>query len=210
MTSATGAEGGDRLDRPLGRGLEEISHLFRSGIRSEATANEHLPGGSPQTATLSPAKAVLLGGRISVTRDEFAPWLKQFHSALEEGLTAIDSEIACPSCGQIDLLGLSRSKQLTIIDFSTNADDGLLIRGIGHLDWIARNMPIIRRLYPSHTINYSLPPALTLVAPQFSPALRSAARQVLRPTIKWVRYHALESSSGISGIGIFFERIEGE
>jgi len=46
-----------------------------------------------------------------------------------------------------------------------------------------------------------------LVAPQFSPALRSVARQVLRPTIKWVRYHALESSGGI---GIFFERIEAE
>jgi len=96
---------------------------------------------------------------------------------------------------------------LIIIDFNTNADDGLLVRGIGHLDWIARHMPIIRRLYPSHTINYSLPPALMLVAPQFSPALRSVARQVLCPTIKWVRYHALESSGGI---GIFFERIEGD
>ena len=207
MTSATGAEGGGRLDKPLGRGLEEISHLFQSGRRSEAMVNEHQSAGLPQTATLSPAKAVLLGGRISVTRDQFAPLLKQFHSALEEGLTAIDSEIACPTCGQIDLLGLSRSNQLTIIDFNTNADDGLLIRGIGHLDWIARNLPIIRHLYPSHTINYSLPPALMLVAPQFSPALRSVARQVLRPTIKWVRYHALESSGGI---GIFFERIEGE
>ena len=207
MTSATGAEGGGRLDKPLGRGLEEISHLFQSGRRSEAMVNEHQSAGLPQTATLSPAKAVLLGGRISITRDRFAPLLKQFHGALEEGLTAIDSKIACPSCGQIDLLGLSRSNQLTIIDFSTNADDGLLIRGIGHLDWIARNLPIIRHLYPSHTINYSLPPALMLVAPQFSPALRSAARQVLHPTIKWVRYHALESSGGI---GIFFERIEGE
>ena len=208
MDERTGAEGGGGLDRPLGRGLEDISHLFQSGRRSEAIVNEHQSGGSPQlAATLSPAKAVLLGGRISVTRDQFVPWLKQFHSALEEGLTAIDSEIACPSSGQIDLLGLSRSNQLTIIDFNTNADDGLLVRGIGHLDWIARNMPIIRRLYPSHRINYSLPPALMLVAPQFSPTLRSAARQVLRPTIKWVRYHALESSDGI---GIFFERIEGE
>jgi len=208
VDESTGAEGGGGLDRPLGRGLEDISNLFQLGRRSEATVKEHPSGGSPQlAATSSPAGAVLLGGRISITRDRFAPLLKQFHSALEEGLTAIDSEIACPSCGQIDLLGLSRSNQLTIIDFNTNADDGLLIRGIGHLDWIARNMPIIRRLYPSHTINYSLPPALMLVAPQFSPALRSVARQVLRPTIKWVRYHALESSGGI---GIFFERIEGE
>ena len=127
--------------------------------------------------------------------------------ALEEGLTSIDSEIACPPCGQIDLLGLSRSNQLTIIAFNTNADEWLLIRGLGHVDWVTRNMPIIRRLYPSHTIDYSLPPALMLVAPQFSPALRSVARQVRCPTIKWIRYCALESSVGL---GIFFERIEGE
>jgi hypothetical protein len=208
VEKSTGGEGDGGLDRPLGRGLEDISHLFQSGRRSESMVNEHQSGGSLQVAaTLSPAKAALLGRRMSVTRDQLAPLLKQFHSALEEGLTVIDSEIACSSCGHIDLLGLSRSNQLTIIDFNTNADDGLLIRGIGHLDWIARNMPIIRRLYPSHTINYSLPPALMLVAPQFSPALRSVARQVLCPTIKWVRYHALESSGGI---GIFFERIEGE
>jgi len=208
MTSEIGAEGGDRFDRPLGRGLEEISHLFRPGRPSEAMGNEHPSGGSPQrAATSSPAAAVLLERRTSLTREQLTPLLRGFHGALEEGLTSIDAEIVCPPFGQIDLLGLSRSNQLTIIDFNTNADDGLLVRGIGHLDWIARNMPIIRRLYPSHTINYSLPPALMLVAPQFSPALRSAARQVLRPTIKWVRYHALESSDGI---GIFFERIEAE
>jgi len=206
----TDAEGGGRLDRPLGRGLEDISHLFQLGRRSEATANEHPSGGSPQHATSSRgsrAGAVLLGPRTSLTRDQFAPLLKEFHGALEEGLTSIDAEIACPPCGQIDLLGLSRSNQLTIIDFDTNADEGLLIRGIGHVDWVTRNMPIIRRLYPRHTINYNLPPTLMLVAPQFSPALRSVARQVARPTIKWVRYCALESPNGLA---IFFERIEGK
>jgi hypothetical protein len=208
MTGGTGAEAGGRLDRPLGRGLEDISHLFQSGRRGEAMANEHPSSGSPHhVATSSPAGAVLLGRRMSLTRDQFAPLLKEFHGALEEGLTSIDSEIACPPCGRIDLLGLSRSNQLTIIAFNTNADEGLLIRGLGHVDWVTRNMPIIRRLYPSHTIDYSLPPALMLVAPQFSPALRSVARQVRCPTIKWIRYCALESSVGL---GIFFERIEGE
>jgi len=210
MPGRTDAEGGGRLDRPLGRGLEDISPLFQSGRRSEATANEHRSGGSPQyyAATSSPPGAVLLGRRMSLTRDQFAPLLKQFHGALEEGLTSIDSEIACPPpYGQIDLLGLSRSNQLTIIDFNTNADEGLLVRGIGQVDWVARNLPIIRRLYPSHMINYSLPPALLLVAPQFSPALRSVARQVLCPRIKWVRYCALESSVGLA---ISFERIEGD
>ena len=184
MTSATGAEGGSHLDKPLGRGLEEISHLFRAGIRSEATANEHPPGGSPpHAATSSPAGVVLLERRMPLTREQFTPLLKEFHGALEEGLTAIDSEIACPSCGHIDLLGLSRSNQLTIIDFSTNADDGLLIRGIGHLDWIARNLPIIRRLYANHTIDYSLPPGTVgAVAGRFAMFGSSGCRPLLRGT----------------------------
>lgn len=207
--SATGsgisAEGGGRPDRPLGRGLEDISYLFQSGKRGEATAHQHLSGDSPQQATSPRAGAAYLGRRTSLTRDQLAPLLKEFHGVLEEGLVSIDSEVPGPPCGQIDLLGLSHSNQLTIIDFDTNTDERLLLRGIGHLDWITMNLPIIRRLYPGHAINYSLPPALMLVAPQFSPALRSVARQVAYPRIKWIRYCVLESSAGL---GIFFERIE--
>lgn len=186
--------------RPLGRGLEEVSHLFRSGRTDGAP---QLPAAEPG----SRAGAVLLGPRTSLTRDQLAPLLKEFPRQLEEGLTPIDSQVPCPPCGEIDLLGLSRSNQLTIIDFDTKSDAGLLIRGIGHVDWVARNMPIVRRMYPGHAINDSLPPALVLVAPQFSPVLRGVARQIARPTIKWVRYSALESSGGI---GIFFEHIESE
>ena len=206
----TSGEGSGRVDRPLGRGLEDISHLFLSARSGGAAANEDPSGSSPQCTTSprgSGLGAVLLGPRASLTRDQLFPLLKQFHRALEEGLTFIDSEIACPPCGTIDLLGLSRSNQLTIIDFDMNANDGLLIRGIGHVDWVTRNMPIIRRLYPGQTINDNLPPALMLVAPQFSPGLRGVARQVARPSIKWVRYYALESSVGL---GIFFERLEGD
>src|SRR5215470_1117321 len=117
MTSGTGAEGGGRPDRPLGRGLEEISHLFRSVKHREATANEYPSCGLPQeAATCSPAGVVLLERRMSLTREQFTPLLKEFHGVLEEGLTSIDSAIVCPPFGQIDLLGLSRSNQLTIID----------------------------------------------------------------------------------------------
>lgn len=174
-------------------------------------AASHHPSGSPPlraTFQRGPrAGTVLLGSKTPLTRDRLAALLKEFHGALEDGLVSIDSEIACPPCGEIDLLGLTRSSQLMVIDFDTNADERLLIRGMGHVDWVARNIPILRRLYPGHSINYSLPPALMLVAPQFSPMLRSAARQIAHPTIKLVRYYALESAGEI---GIFFGRVEGE
>jgi hypothetical protein len=102
---------------------------------------------------------------------------------------------------------LSPAHQLTIIDFDTTGGEALLLRGLGHHDWVTRNLPILRRLYPEPPIDYSLPPALMLVAPQFSAPLKRAARQITRPTIKWVTYHAHESSAGL---GVFFERLEGD
>jgi hypothetical protein len=206
----TGAGDGGRQDRPLGRGLGDISHLFRSGGSSEAAGNGPLRNIALQRTTPprgSRTDAVLLGARAPLTRDQLAALLTDFTGALDDGLTSIDSALPCPPCGEIDLLALSRAQQLTIIDFDTTGGEGLLLRGLGHHDWATRNLPIIRRLYPGRAIDFSLPPALMLVAPQFSPLLRSAARQVTRPVIKWVRYYALESAAGL---GVFFERLESD
>jgi len=208
--NTTGADDGSRQDRPLGRGLEDISHLFRSGGSGEAAGNGPLrnmalPRTTPSRG--SRTNAVLLGARTALTRDQLADLLREFVSALDHGLTLIDSAVPCPPCGEIDMLGLSRAQQLTVIDFDTTGGEGLLLRGLGHHDWVARNLPIIGRLYPGRAIDFNLPPALMLVAPQFSPLLRSAARQVTRPVIKWVRYCALESAAGL---GILFERLESD
>lgn len=210
--TGSGPDGEDagRLDRPLGRGLEDISHLFLSTRSSEAAAHGPPSGSAPPRPTFqrgSRGGPVVLGRKTSLTRDQLAPLLREFQGALEEGLTSIDARIPCPPYGEIDLLALSRSNQLTIVDFDTKADESLLLRGISHVDWVTRSMPIVRRMYPGHTINDTLPPALVLVAPQFPPALRSAARQIAGPTISWVRYAAMESSGGL---GIFFEPMEGE
>jgi hypothetical protein len=203
-----GAEDKGRQDSPLGRGLGDISHLFRPGGSGEGAGN-----GPLRNIALRPpprglrTNAVLLGAPAALTRDQLGALLQEFAGALDDGLTPIDSALPCPPRGEIDLLGLSRAQQLTVIDFDPTGGEGLLLRGLGHQDWVARNLPIIRRLYPGQAINFSLPPALMLVAPQFSPLLRSAARQLTRPVIKWVRYCALESAGGL---GIFFERLESD
>jgi hypothetical protein len=205
----SGADDGDRQDKPLGRGLGDISHLFRSAGSREAAGNGPLRNISLQRTTPprgSRTEAVLLGARTAVTRDQLATLLRDFTGALDDGLALLDSALPCPPCGEIDLLGVSRAQQLTIIDFDTTGGEGLLLRGLGHHDWVARNLPIVQRLYPGRA-DFTLPPALMLVAPQFSPLLRGAARQVTRPVIKWVRYCALESPTGL---GVFFERLDGD
>jgi hypothetical protein len=206
---AAGVQGCGHNDRPLGRTLEEVLHLFLSRKTGEEGASDRTRVRSPDP---SPPPAESRGGAallrpVSLTKDRLAAILMESDGALEEGLRAIDAKIPCRPCGEIDLLAVDRATQLAIIDFDTTVGDGLLLRGIGHFDWVVRNMPNVQRMYRGRAINFSLPPRLFLLAPQFSPMLRSAARQITRPQIHWIRYHAVEASGSA---GILFEPGVGE
>src|SRR5207249_4805863 len=85
---------------PLGRGLEDVSHLFlspktgaevcdRAGVRLLESSSP--PSGSREGITLL--------RRASVTREQLATILMEFDGALEEGLKAIDANIPCHPCG---------------------------------------------------------------------------------------------------------------
>jgi hypothetical protein len=127
--------------------------------------------------------------------------------ALESGLRVVDFEIPCAPCGEIDLLAIDRANQLTIIDFELTGGDELLIRGLGHFDWMVANLPNVRRMFRGQAINFSLEPRLFLLAPHFSPRLRCAARQIQRPRVDWVRYTCVDLSGQP---GIFFEPLAAE
>ncbi|RPH61287.1 MAG: hypothetical protein EHM89_07490 [Acidobacteria bacterium] len=200
-------------DKPLGRGLEDISHLFLSQRTDGGPAIEH-----PSTESLerpqhderepeSRARTVLLQPQAPVTKDKLAAILRGLEGALEDGLRAIDAAVPCHPCGEIDLLAVDRTNQLTIIDFEAVPNDGLLVRGIGHFHWIVENLPLVRRMYAEQSINFSVQPRLFLLAPQFSPLIRSCARQIARPRINWVRYHVVEVSGAP---GVLFDPGVGE
>jgi hypothetical protein len=195
---AGNADGHGRGDRPLGRGLEGVSHLFLSQRAAEAERASAPPASRGGVALLRPS---------SVSRDRLAGVLKEFADALEDGLKTIDANVPCHPCGEIDLLAMSRSSQLTIIDADTTVNDGLLLRGMGHFDWVVRNMPNLKRMYREHALNFSLQPRLVLLAPQFSLLLQSVARQITCPQIQWIRYHAVDAAGGP---GILFEPVVAE
>lgn len=199
---------GDAHGRPLGRGLEDVSHLFLSRKTGEASTSDRAAVSSSESSPAPKAGgAVAVLQPAPVTRDRLAAILMNLDSGLEDGLRAIDANIPCHPCGEIDLLAVDRTSQLTIIDFETTVNDGLLLRGIGHFDWVARNMPIVQRMYQAQAVNFSLPPRLFLLAPQFSPLLRRVVRQIIRPQTHWVRYHTVDASGGP---GILFEQVVGE
>jgi hypothetical protein len=184
-------------DRPLGRGLEDISRVFLSqpGETSGRLAR-------PLPREESGSSTVLLRPAAQVTREQVAAALREFEGALEEGLQCIDSEVSCGPCGEIDLLAVDRASRLTIVDFDTCPTDELLVRGLGHVDWVAGNAPNLRRMFRGVAINFSLPPRLFLLAPQFSARVRCAARQITGLQISWIRYQVVETPDRA---GILFE-----
>jgi len=189
-----------RADRPLGRGLEDVSHLFLSQKTDEATSQARpAPGAVTGTVVLRPS--------VSDGNDRLGDLLMEFAGAVEDGLRGIDTTVPCDPYGEIDLLAADRANQLVIVDFDTFPNDRLVLRGIGHFDWIFRNLPIVRRMYQGRAINFSAEPRLLLLAPDFSPLALSAARQIPRPRLCFIRYRFVETSGGP---GIFFEPVAAE
>ncbi len=206
-------------EKPLGRGLEDISHLFLSQRTGGAPATDGAlaierplgeRSGRAEPHDREPEsqdRTVLLQPQMPVTRDKLAAILRGLEGALEDGLRGIDAAVPCQPCGEIDVLAVDRTNQLTIIDFEPTPHDGVLVRGIGHFHWIVDNLPLVRRMYADQGINFSVQPRIFLLAPQFSPLLRSCARQIARPRINWVRYHVVNVSGGP---GVLFEPGVGE
>lgn len=200
-------------EKPLGRGLEDISHLFLSNRTDGALAIDQPLGERSERAAARDRepeprdRTVLLQPHMPVTRDKLAAILRGLEGTLEEGLRGIDAAVPCQPCGEIDVLAVDQANQLTIIDFEPTPQDGILVRGIGHFHWIVDNLPLVRRMYADRGINFSVQPRIFLLAPHFSPLLRSCARQIARPRINWVRYHVVNISGGP---GVLFEPGVGE
>jgi hypothetical protein len=199
-----GAPGAGRPDRPLGRGLGDVSHVFLSQEREPMAEPVIRRAMRPLPREESATSTVLLRAAARLERPQVAEALKEFEGALEEGLRAIDAEVPCGPCGEIDLLAIDRASRLTIVDFEITASDELLVRGLGHLDWVVGNVASLRRMLRGYPVNFSLPPRLFLLAPQFSQRFRYAARQLAGVQTDCCRYHVVDAPGRL---GILFERL---
>ena len=138
------------VEKSLPRGLEHVSHLFLSHAQAGRARQENSQtAAAEQTSTRlgdQPLTVVLRPCRFSAP-EQLVSLLKKQTAALEEGLKAIDANIPCEASGNIELLALDGANRLVIIDLDDHPNDGLLVRGIDHFDWIVRNMPNVRRMY---------------------------------------------------------------
>ena len=192
-----GNSGKTPSDRPLPRGLEDVSHLFLSRSQSERPTPEIAPVGKPEIL-------VALRPCPLQSREQLIALIRKQPNALEQGMRVIDTNLPCDSLGTIEVVAVSPVGQLTIIDVAEGTSDALLVRGMNHTDWVVRNLPIVRRMYAAHVINYSFQPRLFLVASEFSSGFQSVARQITSVQIHALKYHAVALSGGI---GVLFEHL---
>jgi hypothetical protein len=195
----------EQPEKPLGRGLEQISHLFltqKPNVRGVADLPSSSTPGSrfSQTPPAPAPQTALLPLSTTIGKDRLVSLLRHSPGALAEELRVIDIFVSCHPHSDIDLLALDRSNQLTVIDIETSFNDAILLRGLSHCDWLQNNIRNIRRMYPGETIVLPSRSPLFLVAPRFSSMAMSAARQLTQSQIHWVRYQAFDvgGSTGIS------------
>ncbi len=132
--------------------------------------------------------------------------LLECQNALEDGMRALGTAVSCGPYGEIDLLALDAFNRLTVVDAETTLGDGLLLRGMGHIDWVTRHAAVVRRMYTEWPIDSAQPPQLILVAPRFSPLLRGAVRQLTGP-VACYRYLPVAI---FGGTAILIERLDDE
>jgi Holliday junction resolvase-like predicted endonuclease len=141
---------------------------------------------------------------VSLTKAQIIAALRDARRFFDDDLVEIGAGFACSPFGEIDLLGLDRERRLTVVEVQNALDDTLVARGLSHVDWVVRNVPTVRRLYPAWRIDTSRQPRLALVAPRFSLALRSGIRQITAPAMTCFRYCEVDLPGEI---GIFVERL---
>ncbi len=154
MSGSTPFDGGPaherRAPRPLGRGLEEVSHFFLPGSASATPAGK--TGEATSERAARPAARVglaVLHAGPALTRVQVTDTLRECRNALGDDILAIGAGIACSPYGEIDLIALDLAHVLTIVEVQTRLDDGMVARGLSHVDWAVRNLPIVQRLYPT-------------------------------------------------------------
>ena len=195
-----------RTEKPLGRGLEDISHLFLSRQAEErqgASVVERTVAGTDAPPEVRAGATVLRAGE-PITREKLRVTLRECQGALETNLRTIDACIPCRPDGEIDLLAVDTANRLVVIDVEIAPHDDLFLRGVAGVDWLVRHLPMVRHYYSAWTIDFSRQPRLVFVAPSFSSLLINAAHSVAGPEIACFHYRSVKIAAGT---GIFFEQV---
>jgi len=205
------SEATSRTGRPLGRGLEDISHLFLSrpnATRVRAPESSRTPDDLHVRPTGRLGVPVLRAGE-PISKSQLTATLTEYPGALDAGLSVVATGVPCPPYGDIDLIGVDRARQVFIVDVEAEPSGGLLLRGLSHIDWMVNHLPTVRNLCPQCAMDTTRRPGLFLVAPRFSSALRSAVRQLGQLGQLEIACFTYRDVAVAGGTAVFLERLGG-
>lgn len=195
-----------RTERRLARGLEDVLHLFLTPSSGGSTEKEK--GQNKLSEPILPESApsnpqILVQTSTAIGRELLIALLKDNTAALDEGMKAIDANVPCAPFGSMDLIAADCINRICVINVDTFQSDLSILRGIAHVDWIARNMPVVKRMYERQILDLSIPPHLFLVAPSFSPLLKCVAQRIVFPKVHCFEYRTADIKETV---GIIFNR----
>jgi len=196
-----------RPGKRLARGLEDVSHLFLSRVPAAAPSRSEAqddPGREASPAAHAPVTSAAASAPSAANDSRLVSLVCKSVGALEEGFRVVDANLPLEVGGTVDLVAVDRGNQIVIIDVEPAQSDELLLRGICHLDWFARNVPIARRMYAEYGIDFASEPRVFLIAPRFSPAMLCAVRRVAPLRIACVTYNTAPLPAGA---GMFFNHV---
>jgi hypothetical protein len=127
--------------RALGRGFEEISHLFLSNPAAAPVAAGAVPPAADRTQGAGPRTQLVTVRRdVSLTKAQIIAALRDSRRFFDDDLVEIGAGFACSPFGEVDLLALDRDRRLTVVEVQNALDDTLVARGLSHIDWVVRNI----------------------------------------------------------------------
>ncbi|MCG2712198.1 MAG: hypothetical protein L6416_07755 [Candidatus Omnitrophica bacterium] len=126
--------------------------------------------------------------RTTISKEKLKDIIAKNTQYLMDGLTFIDFQLAADEQGVIDFLGVDGTKRLVLVNFDTGSNDGMFIGALSQIYWLKKNYGLIRRLFFSENIDFSLEPQIILVSVGFSGKLKSAVKQTKSQDIKLVEF----------------------
>ncbi len=126
--------------------------------------------------------------RTNISKEKLKEIIAKNPHSLMDGLSFIDFQLATDEQGVIDFLGVDGTGRLVLVNFDTDANDAMFITALSQIYWLKKNHGLIKRLFFSENIDFSLEPQMLLVAGGFSGKLKYALKQTKLQDIKLVEF----------------------
>lgn len=111
--------------------------------------------------------------KISVeSKQELKQMITKQIDKIEEGLTAVCSDVPINDKTTVDMLCHDSDGRLVILQMNVKEDDNMLLQGIQSLDYVDKFKSFLKATYNKHKIDDKEKPRLILIAPSFSETVR--------------------------------------